>query len=194
VRIDRRNRVSLAVLGVLLAVSGGLSAALGGGVFGTDRADRDVFDATITRWWNEGGWESFAVVTAIGVALFCLGVWMVLGQLLTDDGRSHTPTVTFPTKGNRGETTLRSSSLANSLQVDLERATEIAGAHVGLFGPYPSVEMRAVLTVVDDANLDDVSVRVEEALGRMESTAGVRPDPVQVTVRFKAVEAHRQLR
>jgi hypothetical protein len=191
--IDRRNRVSLALLGLLLAVGGGLSAALGGEVFGTNRADRDVFDPTVTRWWNEGGWESFAVVTAIGVVLFLVGVWLVFGQLRRHDGRSHTPTVTFPTNGSRGETTLRSSALADSVKVDLERAPQITRASVGLFGSYPAVEMRAVLTVVDDANLEDLSVRVDEALARMETTAGVRPDPVQVTVGFKAVSSKRQV-
>jgi hypothetical protein len=193
VRIDRRNRASLAVLGLVLAIGGGLTAALGGGVFGTARADRDVLDATLVRWWNEGGWESFAVVAAIGVVLFFVGLWLVVGQLQRHDGRSHTPTLTFPTNGSRGETSLRSSALAHSVQVDLERAPEITKASVGLFGPYPAVEMRAVLTVADDAELDDLTVCVDKALTRMETTAGIRPDPVQVTVQFKAVASERQV-
>ena len=125
--------------------------------------------------------------------LFGLGVWLVVGQLRRNDGRSHTSTVTFPTNGTRGETPLRSSALADSVAVDLERTPEITKASVGLFGPYPEVEMRAVLTVVDDADLEDLSVRVDEALARMETTAGVRPDPVQVTVSFKAVTSKRQV-
>ena len=100
--IDRKNRRSLAVIGLLLLVGGGLSAALGGGAFGNRRADRDVFDNTIIRWWNEGGWESFAVVTAAGFVLAVIGLVLVLRQLHRNDGRSHTPNVTFPADGQTG--------------------------------------------------------------------------------------------
>src|SRR6202034_2138811 len=62
--IDRRNRRDLTIFGLLLMAAGALSAALGGGVFGDHRANEDVFDLTVIRWWDEGGWESFAVVTA----------------------------------------------------------------------------------------------------------------------------------
>ena len=93
---DRRNRLILTVVGLLLLVGGGLAACLGAGVFGTARSDRDVFDATLVRWWDEGGWKSFAVVTAIGVVAVVLGAYLALAQLQRNDGRQRTPTVTFP--------------------------------------------------------------------------------------------------
>ena len=118
---DRRNRLILTVVGLLLMVGGGLAACLGAGVFGTARSDRDVFDATLIRWWDEGGWKSFAVVTAIGVVAVVLGAVLALSQIHRDDGRQRTPTVTFPpTEGVRGETTLHSPALSHHLEADLK--------------------------------------------------------------------------
>jgi hypothetical protein len=55
------------------------------------------------------------------------------------------------------------------------------------------MELRAVLTVGDQIDLDGLPGRVDEALDRVTTTAGVRPDPVQVTLRFKAAAPDRQL-
>jgi len=191
--IDRRNRRSLALIGFLLLVGGGLSAALGAGGFGKARAHRDVFDRTVVRWWNEGGWESFAVVTAIGVVLLVIGVVLVMRQVHRNDGRNRTPDVTFPSTGTPGETTLRSPALSHNLETDLEAIADVNKAMVGLFGRYPSIEMRAVLTVGDHVDLDGLPACVDGVLARMKTTTGVRPDPVQVTLRFKAADAERRL-
>jgi hypothetical protein len=145
---DRRDRAIVAVVGLLLLVGGGLAACLGAGVFGTARSDRYVFDPTVARWWDEGGWGSFAVVTAIGVVAVALGAFLALAQLHRNDGRQRTPTVTFaPSDGARGETTLRSAALSHNLETDLEAISDVHDARVGLFGRYPTIEMRAVLAV-----------------------------------------------
>ena len=191
--IDRKNRRTLALVGFLLLVGGGLSAALGGSAFGNRRADRDVFDNTLIHWWNEGGWMSFAVVTAIGFVLALIGAVLVLRQLHRNDGRTHLPTVTLPSNGERGETTLRPSALSRNLGTDLERIPDVEHATVRLFGQYPTIEMRAVLTVGDHIDLDGLPAQVDQALDRLKTTAGFRPEPVQVTLRFKAAVAERQL-
>jgi hypothetical protein len=191
---DRRNRVIVAVVGLVLLVGGGLSACLGAGVFGTARSDRHVFDATVVRWWDEGGWESFAVVTAIGVIALVFGVLLAFSQLHRNDGRQRTPTVKFPpSDGARGETTLQSPALSHHLQTDLEAIPDVHDAMVGLFGPYPTIEMRAVIAVGDSIDLDRLPAQVDAVLARMQVTTGVRPDPVQITIRFKAAERERQL-
>ena len=191
--IDRRNRRDLTLLGLLLMAAGGMSAAVGGGVFDDRRANQDVFDRTVVRWWDEGGWESFAVVTAIGAALVIVGAVLVVRQLHRNDNRTHTSDVVFPPEGTRGETTLRSPALSHSLQADLETIPDVTKALVGLFGRYPNLELRAVLTAADGINLDGLPARVDEVLERMKTTAGVRPETVQVTVRFKATKPERQL-
>jgi hypothetical protein len=191
--IDAKNRRTLAFIGFLLLVGGGLSAALGGGAFGNRRADRDVFDNTLIRWWNEGGWMSFAVVTTIGLVLAIFGVVLILRQLHRNDGRSRIPTVTFPADGQRGETNLRPSGLSRSIAADLQRIPDVDDASVSLFGRFPGVELRAVLTVRDHIDLDGLPAQVDQVLDRLLTTAGFRPEPVQVTLRFKAAPAERQL-
>ena len=188
---DRLNRV---VLGLLLLAGGGLSVCLGAGVFGSNRSHRDVFDATVVRWWNEGGWMSFAVVVAIGLALLILGLCLMVSQLRRNDGRRRTPTVTFaPAPGARGETTLRAPALSHSLEGDLVRIPAVHDAMVGLFGRYPDLELRAVLDVADDVDLEALPGNVEEVLERMEVTTGIRPDTIQITLRFKSAAPERQL-
>jgi hypothetical protein len=191
--IDRRNRRDLALIGLLLMLAGTLAAALGAGGFGNRRANRDVFDPTVVGWWNEGGWKSFAVVTAIGVVAAGIGAALVGRQLHRNDGRDRTPNVAFPVGGSPGETTLRSPALSHNLETDLETIPDVTKATVGLFGHYPAIEMRAVLTVDDHVDLEQLPARVDDVLARMKTTAGVRPEPLQVTLRFIATSQARQL-
>ena len=175
---DRGDRVIVAVTGSVLLVGGGLAACLGAGVFGTARSDRYVFDGTVARWWDEGGWESFAVVTAIGVVAVVLGAYLALAQVRRNDGRQRTPTVTFPpSDGARGETTLRSAALSHNLETDLEAIADVHDAKVGLFGRYPTIEMRAVLAVGDSIDLDQLPAQVDAALTRLQATTGPGPTP-----------------
>ena len=145
----------------------------GAGVFGTARSHRYVFDGTVARWWDEGGWKSFAVVTAIGVVAVALGAYLALAQVHRNDGRQRTPTVRFPpSDGARGETTLRSAALSHNLETDLEAIADVHDARVGLFGRYPTIEMRAVLAVGDSVDLEQLPARVDAALARMQATTG----------------------
>ncbi len=191
---DRRNRAILLVIGLVLLALGVLSACLGAGVFGTARSNRDVFDPTLVRWWNEGGWKSFAVVVAIGVVAVVIGLWMALSQLRRNQGRHRTPLITFPLRATgHGETTLRASALSHTLEADLARIPDVRTAMVGLFGSFPEIELRAVLDVGDYADLDRLPGRVEDVLGRMETSTGVRPDPVQITLRFRQLDRQREI-
>ena len=86
---------------------------------------------------------------------------------------------------------MRATALSNNLETDLESIADVDKATVNLFGEYPKLEMRAVLTVGDQIDLDGLPDRVDEALERATTTAGVRPEPVQVTLRFKAADPER---
>ena len=193
-RIDRRNRRLVAMIGLLVAAGGAASACVGAGVFGTARSDHAVFGPTLVRWWNEGGWKSFAVVVAIGVVAVTLGLWMALPQLRRNDARPRTGTIVFADSGtHRGETTLRAPGLSRGLENDLERLPDIRKAAVGLFGAYPDIELRAVVDVPDDADLEGLPDRVDEVLERVRTTTGVRLDPIRIAVRFTSANRDRQL-
>ena len=132
---------------------------------------------------------------AIGVIAVALGALLALAQLHRNDGRQRTPTVTFaPSDGARCETTLRWAALSHNLETDLEAISDVHDARVGLFGRYPTIEMRAVLAVGDSIDLDNLPAQVDAALTRMQATTGARPDPVQITVRFKSAGRERHLR
>ncbi|MDE3202920.1 MAG: hypothetical protein KGQ66_01710 [Acidobacteriota bacterium] len=191
---DRRNRRILVVIGLLLAAGGGLSCFLGAGGFGSARSDRAVFDTTVVRWWNEGGWMSFATVVAIGFVAAVTGTVLMAWQLRRNDGRSRVSNFAYPAAADgRGETSVRAAALAHGLEADLERIPDVQKAMVGLFGAYPEVETRAVLDVDDDVDLDTLTGQVERSLSALASTAQLRPAPVQITVRFKAASPPRQL-
>ena len=175
-------------------VGGGLSACVGADVFGSARASRKVFDPTVVRWWDEGGWKSFAVVVFIGAVAIVAGLWLAFMQLHRDDGRFRTPNIIFAPHGSeRGETSLRASALSHGLEADLTRIPDVEGAMVALFGRYPDIELRAVLDIGDRTDLDHLPDRVEEVLDRLVNTTGIRPNPIVVTVRFKPVDRERQL-
>jgi len=194
-RIDRRNRHLAEVIGALVAAGGVVSACVGAGVFGTARSDHAVFGATLLRWWNEGGWKSFAVVVAIGVIAAALGLWLALPQLRRNDAQTRTATIVFADTGSRrGQTSLRSPALSHGLETDLKRIPDIRNAAVVLFGAYPHIEMRALIDVVDDVDLEHLPERVDEVLERMRTTTDVRLDPVRIAVRFANASRERQLK
>jgi hypothetical protein len=193
-RIDRRNRRRLAVIGLLLAAAGTLSACLGAGVFGTARSNRPVIDSTVIRWWNEGGWKSFAAVAAIGLVTIMVGMWLAAPQLRRNDAKSRTPTIVFPPNPlGRGETALRAPALSHSLENDLVRIPDVTKASVGLFGPYPDIELRAVIDLNDSADLDQLPDRVDEVLARLHTTTGIALDPIRIGLRFSNGTPQRRL-
>ncbi len=193
-RIDGRDRRRLAVIGLLLIAAGTVSAALGAGVFGASRRSQPVFNGTVIRWWNEGGWKSFAVIGAIGLLAVIVGLWLAVPQLRRNNAKSRTPTIVFPPNPNgRGETNVRGAALSHGLEQDLARLPYINKASVGLFGPYPAIELRAVLDVNDNADLDQLPDRVDEVLARMHTTTGVALDPIHIALRFSDESPERQL-
>jgi hypothetical protein len=193
-RVDRRNRRVAAVIGLVVVAGAAVAACVGAGLFGTRRSDHAVFGPTLVGWWNEGGWKSFAVVAAIGVVAIGLGLWLALPQLVRNDAlrRTHAMVLSDPANG-RGETTLRAPALSHGLEADLERLPEVDNAAVGLFGTYPDVEMRAVIDVTDDADLNLLPAHVDDVFQRAQATTGARLDPIHITVRFSRAHQPRQL-
>jgi len=186
-------RGHLGLFGLLLLTGGGLSGCLGMGVFGAARSNRPVFDHTLIRWWNEGGWESFTVVGAIGFLALLTGTGLALGQLRRNNGKKRVPTINLPVTGSHGQTHLRSSAVSHTLEADLKSIPDVQDALVGLFGQYPNLELHGTLTVGDRTDLDQLPRHVDAAIDRMESTTGIKPNPVQITIRFKAAEQQRRL-
>ncbi len=194
-RIDRRNRRIAVLIGIVLAAAGAVGAAVGAGVFGTARSHHAVFGPTVVRWWNEGGWKSFAVVVAIGVVALGLGLWLALPQMMRNDALRRTQAMVLSDSGGtRGETTLQAPALSHGVEADLERIPDIRKAAVGLFGVYPRIELRGVIEVTDDADLDRLPARIEDVFQRVHASTGVRLEPIRLTVSFSTARRELQLR
>ncbi len=193
-RIDRRNRGIVALIGLIVAAAGALAACVGAGVFGAARSNHAVFGSTVVRWWNEGGWKSFAVVVAIGVGIIGLGLWLALPQLVRNDALRRTQAMVLNSAGGtRGETTLQAPALSHGLENALERIPAVRNAAVGLFGAYPELEIRAVIDVTDDVDLERLPAQVDTVFQRAHTATGVRLDPIHIAVRFSNANQERQL-
>jgi hypothetical protein len=190
---DRRNRLFMVAVALVLLVGGGLAVLQGAAVFGDQRSTAHIFSVTVVRWWREGGWMSFAVVGGIGGVAFVLGVVLVLRELRRNDGRDRTPEVRFDVDGARGETTLRAAALSHAVEADLERLANVRSAMVGLFGHAPSVELRMLIEVGDHIDVEGLPGQVDGVLRRFRRTSGLEPTPVRITVRFAAGKRERQL-
>lgn len=191
---DRRNRVIMTIFGLLAFLGGGAALLYGAGVFGDHRAARPVIDGTVVHRWDEYGARSFAVIGAIGLVLFIVGLIFAGREWRRNDGRSRAGDITFPIKENeRGQTTLSSPALSHALEADLKALPDVSGALVGLFGNAPHVELRSLLDVSDQVDLKDLPKQFDEAMDRFAQTVDFRPDPIQVTLRFRGRQRERRL-
>jgi hypothetical protein len=191
---DRLNRLILTVFGFLVFAGGTLALLYGVGVFGDHRASESIIDGSVVHRWNGYGARSYAVLGGIGFVLFVLGCILAAREWRRNDGRKRTGTVAYPIKsGDRGQTTLHSPSLSHTLEADLKRLPDVGGALVGLFGGAPEVELRSILDVSDEVDLNELPQQVDAAIDRFTRTVGFRPHPIQVTLRFKGSKRERQL-
>ncbi len=143
----------------------------------------------------KGGGESFAVVGAIGGLAIVVGLPVVLSQRRRHDGKKRTPYIGLPAASPRGRTTLRAPALSRAFEPDLNLKPFLTSTTLwaASSGTTQALEMRTTLTVNDHVDLDQLPQRADAALERIETTTGVRPDPVQITVRFRAADRQRQL-
>jgi hypothetical protein len=192
---DRRNRLILTIFALILLTAALLALLYGVGVFGEDRASAPIVDENVVHRWSNNGAGSFAVLGAVGFVVFVAGCILAAREWRRNGGRRRAGTVVFPAEvSDRGTTTLDSASLSHSLEADLKRLPDVSGALVGLFGGAPEVELRTVLYVSDQVNLDALPRQFGEAMDRFNRTVGFRPHPIQVTLRFRGTGHDRQLR
>jgi hypothetical protein len=192
--IDRRNRIVLIVLGSVLLAGGVGALLLGAGVFSQSRSNYTVLTQANLHRWDGYGARAFAVAGAIGFVLFVLGYFLASKEWRRNDGKKRAAPITFPVKEHdRGQTTLNTASLSHALEGDLKTLPNVSGAMVGLFGAAPEIELRSVLDVTDRTDFEELPKQFDEAVERFKGTVGFRPDPIQVTLRFRGKQPERQL-
>jgi hypothetical protein len=192
--IDRRNRLVLILLAVVLLAGGVGALLLGAGVFSQHRSKYSVVTHANLHRWDAYGAKAYAVAGAIGFVLFMLGYLLASREWQRNDGKKRAAPIIFPIKEqDRGQTTLNTPALSHALEGDLKTIPDVSGAMVGLFGAPPEIELRGVLDVTDQADLQELPKQFEQAMSRFARTVGFRPDPIQVTLRFRGKQSERRL-
>jgi hypothetical protein len=192
--IDRRNRIVLTFLGILLLAGSVGALLLGAGVFSQRRRNYSVITHANLHRWDGYGSKAYAVAGAIGFVLFVLGYLLASKEWRRNDGKKRAAHITFPIKEeDRGQTTLNAPSLSHALEGDLKAIPNVSGAMVGLFGTAPEIELRSVLDVTDDIDLQELPKQFDRTMSRFAGTVGFRPDPIQVTLRFRGKQSERRL-
>ncbi len=209
---DRGNRVLLALVALVLVIAGGGGLAFSLGALGSRSAHADIITSTLVHQWHRGGAISFAVASAIGLVLVVVGLSLAVAELSRDAGRprlddftvaDNPPTTSISrddmasshSANHHGEgagswapgfTLVRASSLAHALEADLGHIDGVRGALVRLLGKPGQLELRARLDVADDASLASLTSLARGCVQRLETTSGLHPDAIDVTVSLVA--------
>jgi membrane protein implicated in regulation of membrane protease activity len=188
--MDRRNRVRLALLGLLLLAVGVAGLVVGADVFEAPAAGSPVLaDWLVARWDRYDPWNLVAVaIAALLVAWY--GWRLVRAQLRRGGGRAEMADLAYRATepgqqdADRGRTTVRAAAISHSTEKALERVRGVERALVGLFGSPYEPELRARLDV--DANADLIQLRrnVSAVLERLAATTGIPPRSADITLRL----------
>jgi hypothetical protein len=186
---DRANRILWSAVALILLVAGGLGLIVATGIFGRSSARAHVVTSTLARHWRTGGAASFAVASFLGLVIAFGGLWLARRQLARNQGRSRLEDLVVhaaTTNDGRpqGLTSVRAACLSHGLEADLERIPGVARALIGLFEPTDAPEVRARLEVIDGLDLNALADSVGACLSRLERTASIHLEAVDITVRL----------
>ncbi|HEY1635586.1 MAG TPA: hypothetical protein VGF64_12570 [Acidimicrobiales bacterium] len=176
-------------MALILLVAGGLGLIVATGIFGRSSARAHVVTSTLARHWRTGGAASFAVASFLGLVIAFGGLWLARRQLARNEGRSRLEDLvvhaaTTDDGRPQGLTSVRAACLSHGLEADLERIPGVARALIGLFEPTDAPEVRARLEVIDGLDLNALADSVGACLSRLERTASIHLEAVDITVRL----------
>jgi hypothetical protein len=191
--MDRRNRVRLALLGLLLFAVGVAGLLAGAGVFEAPAADSAILSEDLVDRWNRfdryDPWN-LVVVGVVGLLLAWYGWRIVRAQFRRGGGRAPMGDLEYRAAepgrqdAGRGRTTVRAAAISRGAEATLERVRGVERAIVGLFGSPYEPELRARLDVDASADLTQVRSNVDAALERLATTTGMPPRSADITLRL----------
>ena len=191
--MDRRNRVRLALLGLLL-----LAVGLAGLLVGADLVDAPAADSAILpedlvdrcdRYDRYYPWN-LVVVGVVALLLAWYGWRIVRAQFRRGGGRAAMGDLEYRAAdpgrqdAGRGRTTVRAAAISRGTEAALEGVRGVERAIVGLFGSPYEPELRARLDVDANADLTQVRHNVSAALERLATTTGMPPRSADITLRL----------
>lgn len=150
-RIDRTNRVLLALLGTTLLVAGGLVLARSLGLLGSMSAAEPVLPAEVVAPVADSPWF-WAAVAAIALVIALLSLWWLVAQTSRDRLRH---LEVDPTRSG-GETVLRAASIADAVEQEVESYPGVDRCTMQLIGKAGRHRHRLVVSLTDRADIDSV--------------------------------------
>ena len=185
-----KNRVLLAVVGVLL-----LAAGVGGTLASLGRFPRlssrsALLPGSLDATWHRFGFWAPLVSIVVGVVVVLLGLLLLRGELRRQGGRPM-PTLVLPatTAAGSGTTIVGSGTLEQALSRDLARSRHLSDATAYLTGDPTRPTLTLRLAASPGADLGQVKGAVDGALHRFAATSGVSPKIADVDVRVAAPTA-----
>jgi hypothetical protein len=188
--MDRRNRIRLALLGLLLLAAGVAGLLVGARVFEAPAAGSPVLaDWLVARWDRYDPWN-LVVVGVVALLLAWYGWRIVRAQFRRGGGRAQMGDLEYRAAepgrqdAGRGRTTVRAAAISHGTEAALERVRGVERAIVGLFGSPYAPELRARLDVDADADLTQLRRNVSAVLERLATTTGMPPRSADITLRL----------
>ena len=191
--MDGRNRVRLALLGLLLFAVGVAGLLVAADVFDAPAADSAILPEWLVARWDRYDryypWN-LVVVGIVALLLAWYGWRIVRAQFRRGGGRAPMGDLEYRAAesgrqdAGRGRTTVRAAAISRGTEATLERVRGVERAAVGLFGSPYEPELRARLDVDASADLTQVRDNVSAALERLATTTGMPPRSADITLRL----------
>lgn len=183
-RASRLNHVILTLLGLALAVAGGLALARGLGAWGRSRAAEPVLTDATRGYASDHSWF-WPAVAGGAVVLGLLGLYWLLAQLRSHRMRGG---LAVDGGGSGGETRLSGRAVTEALENDIGAFPGVQGVKAQLTGDdtHPGVR----LDISYDRRADTTALRSnlhDRAIPRMRTALGV--DSIPAVVRLHLVGA-----
>jgi hypothetical protein len=188
--MDRRNRVRLVLLGLLLLAVGLAGLLVGADMFDAPAADSAILPEDLVDRWDRYYPWNLVVVGVLALLLAWYGWRIVRAQFRRGGGRAPMGDLEYRAAepgrqdAGRGRTTVRAAAISRGTEAALERVRGVERAIVGLFGSPYEPELRARLDVDANADLTQVRHNVSAALERLATTTGMPPRSADITLRL----------
>lgn len=152
-RTARLDRTLLVLLGALLTAAGVLTLLAGLGIFGSTLRNNSVLDNAVGRFFGHNGQWLWPLVALAALALGCLALRWLTGQLAPTAVRD----LQLDPGSTTGQTQLSSSALTGAVSGEIRDYRGVTGASARFTGDEqePALHLRVRL----DTRADVVAVR-----------------------------------
>lgn len=183
------DRTLVVLSGLVLLALGVLVVLLGAGVFGSNRAQRPLFDPVVTGWVGQNVDLTRWIAIAAGIVLLVVGlIWAV--RSLRPEPR---PDVLLSeTPGER--LTVDHSAIADAVRHDAEAIDGVSRARVRMVGTERKPALRMSLWLVEGTDVRDVWADIDGrvlARARQAFSVDALPTAVRLELDAKAAQSPR---